>query len=108
MSDVLVAEVKDQGLDAAGVRITSVYVRQAPHYAIYRTDERVMVHFADAEAEAKRQSATLAPLNPLRGDINGLIDGWRSSKKARLQARAKRYDRRVADALGMASATRRS
>jgi len=99
---MLVAEIKEQGQDAAGVAIIDVYVKQPPHYAIYRTDARVMVHYADAEDEARQQSATLAPLNPIRGQINGLIDGWRFSKREQLRAKAKRYDRRVADALGVA------
>jgi hypothetical protein len=99
---MLVAEIKDQGTDAAGAHITSVYTKQPPHYAIYRTAERVLVHFADADDEAKQQGAALAPLNPLRGEVNGLIDGWRFSSRGRLKDRAKRYDRRVADALGVA------
>jgi hypothetical protein len=99
---MLVAEIREQGQDAAGVKIIDVYIKQSPHYAIYRTDSRVMVHFADAEDEAKKQSAILAPLNPVRGQINGLIDGWRFSKRENLKAKAKRYDRRVADALGVA------
>jgi hypothetical protein len=90
--------------DAAGASITDVYYRQPPQYAIYRTTERVMVHFADADDEARQQDAALAPLNPLRGQINGLIDGWRVSKRDWRKARARRYDRRVADALQVALA----
>ncbi|MSP02660.1 MAG: hypothetical protein EXR07_16655 [Acetobacteraceae bacterium] len=95
-------EIRDQGLDAAGGKIIGVYAKQPPHFAIYRTNERVMVHFADADDEAKHQGAILAPLNPMRGAINGLIDAWRFSRRQRLQARASRYDRRIADALGIA------
>lgn len=99
---MLVEEVKRSGPDAAGAEIVDVYYRQPPHYAIYRTKERVLVHFADADDEARQQDAALAPLNPIRGQINGLIDGWRSSGRAGRKARAHRYDRRVADALQVA------
>lgn len=97
-----VADVKNGGNDSAGAVIREVYLKQPPHYAIYRTPERVLVHYADDEDEAKRQAATLAPLNPARGEINGLIDGWHSSDRGSVQAKAKRYSRRVADALGVA------
>ena len=96
---MLVEDVKRQGHDAAGAEITDVYYRRPPHYAIYRTRDRVLVHFADADEEAHQQDTALAPLNPIRGQINGLIDGWRASKVGRHIARAQRYDRRVADAL---------
>ncbi|HEX5325285.1 MAG TPA: hypothetical protein VFW75_01325, partial [Acetobacteraceae bacterium] len=95
-----VEEIIRGAQDAAGAPIEDVYMRQPPHYAIYRTPQRVMVHFADADDEARQQAAALVPLNPVRGQINGLIDGWRS--KPRNQSRAWRYDRRVADALGAA------
>src|SRR6476661_5105194 len=97
-----VEAIKTEGLDPAGKKITDVYVKNPPFYAIYHTDQRVMVHYDDTTAEAKRQSELLAPLSPIRGEINGLIDGWRSSPKQNLKDKAKRYERRVADALGVA------
>ncbi|MBV9756128.1 MAG: hypothetical protein JO047_03665 [Alphaproteobacteria bacterium] len=99
-----VDEIVRNGKDSAGAEIDDVYYRQPPHYAIYRTKQRVMVHFADADDEARQQDTALAPLNPLRGQINGLIDGWRDSTKNSSKARVKRYDRRVADALQVALA----
>ncbi len=97
-----VSEIKDEGLDSTGTQIIDVYAYNPPHYAIYRTQQRVVVHFADDEDEAKRQSAILAPLNPVRGEINGLIDSWRFSNNKRLVEKAQSYDRRIADALGLA------
>jgi hypothetical protein len=41
----------------------------------------------------------MAQLNPARGEINGLIDGWRSHTIKSVKAKAHRYNRRVADAL---------
>ncbi|MDT7951080.1 MAG: hypothetical protein RQ966_06195 [Acetobacteraceae bacterium] len=98
---MLVSEVKVGGVDPAGVEITDVYKKSAPHYAIYRTASRVLAHYADDEVEAKAQSANLAPLNPIRGEINGLIDGWRAGGPKQL-AKAVHFDRRVADALSVA------
>jgi len=85
--------------DGAGSVVTAVYAKNPPHYAVYRTDERVRINFADTDAQAKAQRDALAPLNPICGEINGLIDGWRFSQRASPKGAAKRYDRRVADAL---------
>lgn len=85
--------------DAAGSKVTAIYAKNPPHYAVYRTDERVRVQFADSDDEAHAQRAAMAPLNPICGEINGLIDGWRYSQRASPRGAAKRYDRRVADAL---------
>lgn len=94
-----VKEIKTGGQDAADVKITSVYIKQPPRFAIYRTKERVMVHYADDIEEAKHQSALLAPLNPVRGEINGLIDGWRTSTRKSRASWASVFDRRIADGL---------
>ncbi len=97
-----VSEVRVGGLDAADVSIKSVFVKKAPSYAIYRTDERVMVHLADAIEEKDRQQEVLAALNPIRGEINGLIDGWRTSRQQDKEALTRLFDRRVADSLAIA------
>jgi hypothetical protein len=98
------------GVDGAGDDILELYASKPPEYAVYRTAERVLIQFADAGDAAKDQRKALAPLNPLRGEVNGLIDGWRSGldgllgclRKDAVKARAKRYDRRVGDALVVA------
>lgn len=97
-----VSEIKANGLDAAGVRIEEVYAKYDPVYAVYRTTERVLIHFSDDTKQEKSQRAALASLSPIRGEINGLIDGWRTSKKPALYSRSRRLERRVADALVVA------
>lgn len=93
-----VADLAQQQKDAAGVVILAIYGRKPPEYAVYRTQDRVVVHYADVQTLSAAQRKLMARLNPLRGEINGLIDGWRTgSAERRLQA--ERYDRRVADAL---------
>ncbi|WP_304172082.1 hypothetical protein [Phenylobacterium aquaticum] len=87
--------MKLNAADAASARIVEVYAKHTPLYAVYRTPMRVIVHFADDPSLASTQRATLAPLNPLRGQINSLIDGWGP-------ARSKRFNRGVADALVVA------
>ncbi len=95
-----VADLSLPGKDAMGVDITDLYARKPPAYGVYRTARGVMVHFADEDAAANAQRADLVRLNPLRGQINGLVEGWRSSPAGNPQnARAERYDRRVGDAL---------
>ena len=100
-----VAEVALNRPDAAGSPVEEVYARNPPFYAVYRTKDRVTVHYADAGVmaggmeEQAKQRADLAPLNPLRGEIAGLIDGWRGSERVKLKSKARYFDRRVADAL---------
>jgi hypothetical protein len=67
--------------DPAGERIIKVYSYNPPFYAIYRTRDRLIVHFADPDQEPLRsqQRARIVPLMPMRGQINGLINGWRSA-----------------------------
>jgi hypothetical protein len=67
--------------DPAGERILKVYSYNPPLYAIYRTRDRMIVHFADPDQEPLRsqQRARIVPLMPMRGQINGLINGWRSA-----------------------------
>jgi hypothetical protein len=84
--------------DSAGKQITAFYGRKSPDYAVYRTNERVVVHYADDTALAAAQRKHMAPLNPLRGEISGLIDGWRAPGTP-FTKRAEAYERRVADAL---------
>ncbi len=112
-----VADLARGERDSAGVEVLQFYARKLPDYAVYRTRERVTIHFADAPDKADAQRKALAPLAPLRGELNGLVDGWREApirpagwlrqlagegSGRGLRARAARYDRRVADALVVA------
>ena len=99
MTEVRVADVNPHSVDSVGMPIEVVYAKDVPQYAVYRTPERVLVHFADSPEQRDRQRRDLTPLNPLRGEINGLINGWRLSKAEYYRVRAHRFDRRVADAL---------
>ncbi|MCS4096731.1 hypothetical protein [Rhizobium sp. BK176] len=96
--------------DYTGLEIGTVYSKVPRVYAVYSNSDRVMIQYADDESLATEQRLALAHLAPLRGEINGLIDGWRSPRTVGSEtgpthrasasdARAKRYDRRTADAL---------
>lgn len=97
-----VVEVLIDAPDSSGTKIVTVYAKVEPHYAVYRTAERVMVHFADDADEDRAQRAALVAINPIRGQINGLIDGWRASAVQDKKDKAKLFDRRVADGLMVA------
>jgi hypothetical protein len=112
MATLRVADIQPGVLDFAGNEIGCVYVYNPPDYAVYRTPARVMVQFADDRKLARQQRARLRDLTWLRGEINGLIDGWHSGRDTSgswwpgsrrraedLYKRAVRYDRRVADAV---------
>src|SRR5215469_14507409 len=94
-----VEEVQPGGRDLTQAKIEEVYTKVRPLYAVYRTSRRVSVQYADDDGVAASQRAKMAPLNSLRTQINGLIDGWRSSKFKPFQGKARRYDGRVAAAL---------
>jgi hypothetical protein len=102
MGTFKVSDLKVDGKDPADSKVERIYARHDKVYAVYRTRERVAVLYADDPALEQAQRTQLAPLNPLRGEINGLIDGWHVSAKYTDQANAARFDRRVADALVMA------
>jgi hypothetical protein len=93
-----VADIKKGENDETGVPVETVYTKILDRYAVYRTAERVVVQYSDDEKLAAEQRLALAPLNPIRGEINGLIDGWRQMTDER-EAKARIFDRRVADAL---------
>jgi hypothetical protein len=99
MANRYIDEIAADEVDAGGNPVICIYAKKPPDYAVYRTPLRVMVQFADDRQIAQAQRNTLAALNPLRGQISGLIDGWHSSDNPKVQARAMRYDRRVADAI---------
>lgn len=96
-----VGDIVMGAVDSTGARIDVVYSKAVPIYAVYRTPERILIQFADDPTSSKMQRAALTPLNPVRGEINGLIDGWRAGSDSE-QSKARAFDRRVADALVVA------
>jgi hypothetical protein len=106
-----VADLVLDGPDTLGERILAFYGRRPPLYAVYSAGRRVTIHYADDAAEADKQRKAMAQLAPLRGEIDGLIDGWRDGSShsffglenaGRLRSKADRYERRVGDALVLA------
>jgi hypothetical protein len=102
MGGMRVAQIQVNSSDSAGTTVLTIYAKLDPHYAVYRTSERVMVHFADDVEEDRSQRILLSAINPVRGQINGLIDGWRVSKAPEKESKARLFDRRVADGLVVA------
>lgn len=112
-----VADLHKGGVDSSENVIRRFHVRRPPDYAVYYSDERVVVTFADDPALADKQRRDLAQVAQVRGEINGLIDdwrdagdpegdvwfkGWRSRRAAAKRALAERFDQRIADALVVA------
>ncbi|HEU5284092.1 MAG TPA: hypothetical protein VFU53_09775 [Burkholderiales bacterium] len=85
--------------DQAQTEILCVYSKVSPRYAVYRTQNRTVVQYADDSKAADEQRKKMASLNGLRMQINGLIDGWRNSRSAYSRQKAQRYDARVGAAL---------
>jgi hypothetical protein len=85
--------------DLAERVVSEIYYKAPPRYAIYRSAERVMVQYADAATLADKQRADMAPLNTLRSQIAGLVDGFDRSWFPSVADRGKRYNAQVAAAL---------
>lgn len=89
-------------LDVNECAVRIVYYKVPPLYAIYATEDRVLIQFADESMGplALEQRKALSPLAPLRGEINGLIEDWRRDRQSeRAHLFAEGYDRLTADAL---------
>ena len=95
-----VDDVRIGAQDLTESKIEQIYAKVRPTYAVYRTDVRVSILYADNDAVAQSQRKRIAPLNGLRTEINGLINGWRTNPQ--LEPKARRYDARVAAALILA------
>jgi hypothetical protein len=119
MNGETVADIVPGAKDSTGSRILTVYSKIRKTYAVYGTRERVSIQFADDQVLGSEQRRALVNLNPHRGQINGLIDGWRAVgekgyhapqrllfwravSKCEIRAKVAMFDRRVADALVMA------
>lgn len=88
------------GTDPLQRPIVDVIARERDRYAVYLTDERVAILFADDPLVQRIQRKRLAPLAPIRAAIDGMLAGWRgASASSRLPATARQYDGQVAAAL---------
>jgi len=92
-----VEEIEVGKKDNTDSRIDKIYAKRVPIYAVYQTPERAALQYADATELAAAQRRRMAVLNGIRAQIDGLVEGWRRSKNS--QAKAGRYDARVAAAL---------
>ncbi|HEY0012806.1 MAG TPA: hypothetical protein VGB79_08140 [Allosphingosinicella sp.] len=99
MADHNVEHVKLGGTDRSGYDVTCIYALNPPEYAVYGTKIRTSIQYADDPVLAKEQRTAMSVCSPLRGQINGLIDGWRGDGRRARSHRVADYDRRVADAL---------
>ncbi|HZF93960.1 MAG TPA: hypothetical protein VEZ20_03710 [Allosphingosinicella sp.] len=101
MAEHTLEHVKLGGTDRSGYDITCIYALNPPEYAVYGTKIRTSIQYADDPVLAKQQRSAMSVCSPLRGQINGLIDGWRGNGRRSRSHRVGDYDRRVADALVM-------
>jgi len=102
MTRFTVDQIEFHQPDAANAKVLEIFAKDEPNYAVYRTADRVKIQFADDPAASQVQRNGLARLNPIRGEINSLIDGWREEKSEHAVGRVKRCDRSVADSLVVA------
>ena len=112
-----IRDIQRYGDDSKGDEIVAVYSKVDRIYGIYGTEHGVMVQFSDCAKLGADQRKLLAPLGPLRGEIVGLIDGWRKGDGHEslggfakyipglghdMRVKAELFDRRMADALALA------
>lgn len=94
-----VSDIRVNEKDSAGDIVRVVYARRPPDYAVYGTDSRVAIQLADDPTKEQAQRAAMVKISATRTAVANLIEDWRSSEKAKVKAKAKRYDGRVANAL---------
>jgi hypothetical protein len=99
MSDSI-ADIRKDGNDVMGDKIEAIYSKVSNVYAVYLTENRVKIQFADDPELMYEQRRALSPMTPLRGEIDSLLDKWR--KKPAYAASVGIFDRRTADALAVA------
>jgi len=102
----LVEDIKKGAMDMTGAEIMAVFSKVSTKYAVYLTEKRIMVQFADDDAVGKQQRDELRELNPFRSEINSLLDGWEDNawwpSKERRAALVSGFNTSVADALVLA------
>jgi hypothetical protein len=99
LSRFIVDDVRVGARDLTDTPIDEIYTKVRSRYAVYRTSRRVSIQYSDSDSEASEQRKSIAPLNRLRTEIGGLIDGWRSSRVQAFRDKTQRYDGQVAAAL---------
>jgi len=97
-----IASIVEGRKDANNQVIEALYGKVSNAYAVYRTRQGVIIQFADDPKLGGQQRQALARLNPVRGEINGLIDGWRASSDPVKKGRGASFDRLLAAGLLMA------
>jgi hypothetical protein len=99
----LVADIVLHAADMTGAEVRAIYAKVSTKYAVYGTNDRIMVQFADDDVMGVQQREWFRPLAALRSEIDALMDGWDGggfrSGKARRLAMAEGFKHRVADAL---------
>ena len=100
MVSMTVADIEPGAQDPVFGPITAVFARKGGEYAIYRTTGRILIQYADDPRLEAAQRTAIAPLGPIRSEINALIDGWRTSRRAHIVNRVAGLDRRTGDGPG--------
>jgi hypothetical protein len=96
-----VADLCRDQLDAAGVKVEQIYVKVDGLYAIYRTNERIVIQYADDQVQGADQRKSLSEVCITRGTIDSLLDELRDTEDPNRLKRARRYERRLVDALAL-------
>lgn len=99
MTNSTVANIVKGWPDASGAVIREIDIKIDGLYAVYRTDSRVMIQFADDQALGADQRKSLVDLYVIRGSINSSLDELRATGDQNRIAQVARYERRLADAL---------
>ena len=99
MTATTVAEIKIGATDFTGAAITKIISKVTRRYAVYRTESGVMIHFSDDDDEGANQRAALTPIEPLRGQIESLLEGLQSAASAYQRKKAYEYSGRLGRSL---------
>lgn len=72
-----VADIRKNSLDSRGEKVDFVFFMIRNCFAVYWCNGRIMVQYADNDAEYKRQVANIAELLPLRDRLQYLVSDMR-------------------------------
>lgn len=93
--------IRKDGIDSQGRKILEIYANQVGRYAVYRSDERVVVCYAEDPLVEREQRRRLSTLAVRRSRIDGDLAEWRKAdpKLSRLPRTAQGFDGTVGAAL---------
>lgn len=99
MGEFRISDLKRGKPDATGELVVDIQTKIDGRYAVYYTDTRVKIQFADNQKQGENQRKALSPISDKRSKANSLIDELRQSGDPMLGKHAMARSRELGTAL---------